>query len=116
MVVLSSISEGFPYTIIEAMACGRATVSTNVGGVSEGVGEAGIVVPPRDVRAIAAACAELLGNPELRRQLGAQARERVLEHFTLERSIEAYREVYEEALAGPRALEEGLLAEDEVSA
>jgi len=111
VVVLSSISEGFPYTVIEAMACGRATVSTNVGGVSEGVGEAGIVVPPRDVQAIATACAELLGNPELRRQLGAQARERVLERFTLERSIEAYREAYEEALVGPGLPEEDLLIE-----
>ncbi len=116
VVVLSSISEGFPYTVIEAMACGRATVSTNVGGVAEGVGEAGIVVPPRDTQAIAAACVELLSNPDLRQRLGAEARERVLQKFTLEQSIEAYRQVYEEALTGPTYLDEEALLEMGVSA
>ena len=48
VVMLSSISEGFPYTLIEAMTCGRATVSTDVGGVSEAVGDTGLVVPPRE--------------------------------------------------------------------
>ena len=106
VVVLSSISEGFPYTVIEAMACGRATVSTNVGGVAEGVGEAGMVVPPRDFQAIARACVQLLQDPELRERLGTAARERVLQKFTLEQSIEAYRQAYEEAIAGPADTEE----------
>ena len=48
IVALTSISEGFPYTVVEAMACGRPVVCTNVGGVAEAVGDAGIVVPPRD--------------------------------------------------------------------
>ncbi|MEV0718172.1 GT4 family glycosyltransferase PelF, partial [Asanoa sp. NPDC050611] len=47
IVALTSISEGFPYTVVEAMACGRAVVCTNVGGVSEAVGDAGFVVAPR---------------------------------------------------------------------
>lgn len=106
VVVLSSISEGFPYTVIEAMACGRATVSTNVGGVAEGVGEAGIVVAPRDVQGIAEACVKLLDNPELRHSMGTQARERILQKFTLEQSIEAYRDAYDEALRGPSTLDE----------
>ena len=41
-----SISEGFPYTLIEAMTCGRACVATDVGGVSEALGDTGLVVPP----------------------------------------------------------------------
>ena len=66
VVVLSSISEGFPYTLIEAMTCGRACVATDVGGVSEALGDTGRLVPPRDPEAMAAACLELLGDAELR--------------------------------------------------
>ena len=69
VVALSSISEGMPYTVIEAMMCGRATVSTDVGGVAETVGDAGLVVPPRDPRAFATACLELLTDPARRADL-----------------------------------------------
>jgi len=113
VVVLSSISEGFPYTVIEAMACGRATVSTNVGGVAEGVGDTGIVVPPRDYQAIANACVELLNDRELRQRLGVAARARVLQKFTLQQSIEAYQQVYHEAL-GELITSEASLVEIEV--
>ena len=100
IVALTSISEGFPYTVVEAMACGRSTVCTNVGGVAEAVGDTGIVVPPRDFAAVAEACVKLLRDTELRHRLGAAARSRVLEHFTLRRSLEIYRNVYE-GLAAP---------------
>lgn len=70
VVMLSSISEGFPFTLIEAMSCGRATVSTDVGGVREAVGPAGLVVPPRDPDAMAAAALELLGDPVRRAAMG----------------------------------------------
>ncbi|WP_433042178.1 GT4 family glycosyltransferase PelF [Dactylosporangium sp. CS-033363] len=95
VVALTSISEGFPYSVIEAMACGRTMVCTNVGGVAEAVGDAGFVVPARDHQAVAEACITLLRDPELRRRLAVQSRQRVLDRFTLAQSLEAYRGLYD---------------------
>ncbi|MFE3323634.1 GT4 family glycosyltransferase PelF [Streptomyces sp. NPDC059176] len=94
VVMLSSISEGFPFTLIEAMSCGRATVSTDVGGVREAVGGAGLVVPPRDPSAMAAAALELLDDPQRRAAMGEAARLRVIEQFTLRQTIDTFRAIY----------------------
>jgi glycosyltransferase involved in cell wall biosynthesis len=94
VVMLSSISEGFPFTLIEAMSCGRATVSTDVGGVREAVGDTGLVVPPRDPGAMAGAALELLGDPARRARMGAAARLRVIEQFTLRQTIDTFRSIY----------------------
>jgi glycosyltransferase involved in cell wall biosynthesis len=94
IVVLSSISEGFPYTLIEAMTCGRACVSTDVGGVTEAVGDTGLVVPPRNPAELARACLTLLRDPALRQRLGSAARLRALEYFTVDRAISAFDEIY----------------------
>ena len=94
VVVLSSISEGFPYTVIEAMTCGRPCVATDVGGVSEAIGDTGIVVAPRDPEAMAEACVELLTDHPRRLRLGAAARNRVLEFFTLDKAIDTFDELY----------------------
>jgi polysaccharide biosynthesis protein PelF len=94
VVALTSVSEGFPYTVVESMSTGRAQVCTNVGGVSEAVGDAGFVVPPRDHEAVAEACVRLLEDDELRTTMGARARSRVLERFTLQQWTEAYRDIY----------------------
>ncbi|HEX3792079.1 MAG TPA: GT4 family glycosyltransferase PelF [Pseudonocardiaceae bacterium] len=101
VVVLSSISEGFPYTVIEAMTCGRPCVATDVGGVSEAVADTGIVVPPRDPAALAEACLTLLRDDELRVRLGAAARARVLEYFTLGKAIDTFHEMYQGLLVKP---------------
>ena len=93
-VVLSSSSEGFPYTVIEAMTSGRATVSTDVGGVREAVGDTGLVVPARDPQALAAACVRVLADDDLRHRLALAARARALQHFTLEQFLAVYREIY----------------------
>ncbi|MFC8462097.1 glycosyltransferase, partial [Streptomyces sp. NPDC057242] len=63
VVVLSSVVEGFPAGLVEAMFCARATVSTDVGAVVEIIGGTGLVVPPRNPRALADACLALLGPP-----------------------------------------------------
>ncbi|MFJ6217084.1 GT4 family glycosyltransferase PelF [Streptomyces sp. NPDC092296] len=98
VVMLSSISEGFPFTLIEAMSCGRATVSTDVGGVREAVGHAGLVVPPREPEAMGRAALELLSDPARRARLGEQARLRIIEQFTLRQTIDGFRDIYTDLL------------------
>ncbi|HEY6796314.1 MAG TPA: GT4 family glycosyltransferase PelF [Kineosporiaceae bacterium] len=99
VVALASISEGFPYTVIEAMSCGRATVSTDVGGVAEAVGDAGVIVPPRNPQAFASACVQLLQDAAERGRLARLARERVIDLFTLEQSLNAFRRIYSDVAA-----------------
>lgn len=99
VVALSSISEGFPYSVIEAMATGRPMIATDVGGVREAVGDTGIVVPPRDPRAFAEACESLLRDDGLRRTLSLRARERVLTLFTVQHCLQAYRSMYQDLFA-----------------
>ncbi|MEU4271209.1 GT4 family glycosyltransferase PelF [Streptomyces sp. NPDC026092] len=101
VVMLSSISEGFPFSLIEAMSCGRATVSTDVGGVREAVGDTGIVVPPREPAVMAAAVTELLRDGERRAELGRRARQRVVDRFTLHRSVDGFRRIYLELAGEP---------------
>ncbi|MEU5719954.1 glycosyltransferase [Streptomyces sp. NPDC020403] len=99
VVVLSSIVEGFPLNLVEAMFCGRATVSTDVGAVVEVVGGTGLVVPPRTPRALADACVALLRDPARRARLGAAARARALELFTVEQNLTAFRGIYLDLVA-----------------
>ncbi|MGC4944692.1 glycosyltransferase [Streptomyces sp. DT224] len=99
VVVLSSVVEGFPISLVEAMFCGRATVSTDVGAVVEVIGGTGLVVPPRNPRALADACLALLRDPERRARLGAAARARALELFGVEQNLAAFHGIYLELIA-----------------
>ncbi|MFD4505662.1 DUF3492 domain-containing protein [Streptomyces sp. NPDC058457] len=99
VVVLSSVVEGFPVGLVEAMFCGRATVSTDVGAVVEVIGGTGLVVPPRNPRALAEACVALLRDSERRERLGAAARARALELFTVEQNIAAFHGIYLEIVS-----------------
>jgi glycosyltransferase involved in cell wall biosynthesis len=92
--VLSSVSEGFPYTVLESMACARPVVATDVGGVREALEGFGIVVPPRDPQALADGVVQLMQDDQLRLELGRQAREAVLARFRIATSVGAYGDVY----------------------
>jgi glycosyltransferase involved in cell wall biosynthesis len=92
---------GITGTIREAMAMQRPVVATNCGGNRELVvdGEVGLVVPPRDPDAFAAALTRLIEDPDLRERLGTAARRRVVEHFSTEKRIDKLEALYRRILA-----------------
>jgi len=83
---LPSHAEGLPMSLLEAMAAARAVVATTVGAVPEALrdGENGLLVPPHDAAALAAALARLLADGALCRRLGARARGTVEQHYSTE--------------------------------
>jgi glycosyltransferase involved in cell wall biosynthesis len=84
IVVLPSISEGFPNSTLEAMMCGRAVVVTSVGGLPEQVAGAGIAVEPRNAGQLADAVCALLEDSDARTGLGLAARERARTRFNVD--------------------------------
>jgi glycosyltransferase involved in cell wall biosynthesis len=90
MVVLSSLYEGMPNIILEAMAVGKAVVATNVHGVRELVlhEKTGIMVPPKDTAALMQAIHDLLDNSLKRTTYGKQGLQRVKENFSMEKMID----------------------------
>ena len=98
-----AITEAFGLVQLEAMACGKPVVATDLPTGVVYVNrhlETGLIVPPRDPAALAAAISQLLGDPALRRRLGEAARARVMREFTVEAYGARVAEVYEEMLAG----------------
>jgi colanic acid/amylovoran biosynthesis glycosyltransferase len=93
----SSVTEGIPHTILEAMACGLPVVAAGCGGVREAVTDRreGLVVPTRDPSAIADALEALWDDPELRTRLGEAGRARALSDFTLNRQTQDFLALYE---------------------
>lgn len=87
--VLCSVTECFPISVLEAMACARPVVCTDVGGVGEMVehGVTGYLVPPSEPGELSDRLRDLLSNAELVRRLGQAGRRRVESEFTLESSI-----------------------------
>ena len=94
VVVLSSISEGFPYSVVEAMLCAKPIVATAVGGVPEAIEGCGIAVEPRNPSAMASALLELAGDPARSRRLGQAARAKASREFNLAQCSAAYEDAY----------------------
>jgi len=99
--VLPSYSEGLSLALLEAMAAGKPVIATAVGGTPEVVTEGvnGLLIPPRDAGALAGALARLLTDPALAQRLGANARARVQEHYSLNRLGREINAIYDELAA-----------------
>jgi len=92
--------EGFGLPPLEAMACGTPVVASDASSLPEVVGEAGIMVEPRDVRGLAEAMGRALTDKHLRAELRAKGLERA-KRFTWERAARETLEVYREVLRCP---------------
>ena len=94
--VLTSVSEGLPNSLLEAMAAGRPVVATRVGAVPDAVvdGETGALVAPGDDVALASQLGALLASPESRRGLGEAGRLRALEHYSVRPAVDRTMALY----------------------
>ena len=106
--LLTSHTEASPVTLLEAMACGRPCVATDVGGVSETVqhGVTGYVTAPGDAERMCRRTMALLRDVQRRRKMGAAGREWVVEHGSLQGMVDGYQELidglYRRACEPPR--------------
>jgi glycosyltransferase involved in cell wall biosynthesis len=100
--VMSSVTEGLGTSLLDAMACARPIVATTAGGIPEIVedGVTGLLVPPRDAAALAAAIVRALRDPGLRTRIARAGLARVRDRFTVERMVEQTADVYGRVIAG----------------
>jgi glycosyltransferase involved in cell wall biosynthesis len=106
--VLSSDYEGNPLAVMEAMAAGKPVVSTAVGGVPELVdGGCGLLVAPRDARALSKAMSYMLENAGARLSMGEASAARAMERFELRVMTEAYERLYKKLVANDRSRRKG---------
>jgi glycosyltransferase involved in cell wall biosynthesis len=93
--VLGSAWEGMPLAVGEAMAMEKPVVATGVGGVSELIDHCGLAVPPRNPNALARAMLSILNTPETARGfLGRSARQRIVDHFNIDRKADEWEALY----------------------
>lgn len=100
--VVPSIYEGFGLPAGEAMACGVPVVSTDGGALPEVVGDAGVIVPVKNVAALADAIDQLLQDEDRRKQLGEAGRERILDKFCWQVCARQMTDYYREVLNADR--------------
>lgn len=103
--VSSSLWEGLPITLLEAMACGRPVVATDVTGNRDVVveGQTGLLVPARDPRRLAAAILAVMMDPDLAARFAQEGRRRVEASFALRATVEATEQLYREVLESAAA-------------
>ena len=101
LVVLPSYREGFPKVLIEAASCGRAVVTTDVPGCRDAIdpGVTGLLVPVRNVEALAEAIQEMLIDPKCRKAMGYAGRRRAETMFPVEKIIDSHLEIYQQLIA-----------------
>ena len=102
VLLLPSESEGLPYSILEAMACGVPVIASSVGGIPEAVvdDKTGILVPPGDPAALTCAISSLVGDPDRRREFGVEARARTASHFDAAVMARQFEDLYRELSHG----------------
>jgi len=95
--VCSSVKEGFPYSILEAMSAGLPIVATNVGGIPDMIinGEDGFLVEPKNAQVLAEKISLLINNPELKQKIAERAIHNVALRFSYEKMVEKTRKIYE---------------------
>ena len=95
LLVLPSLNEGLPRTILEGMASGKPVVATNIAGIPELVidGETGILVPPRDSKALAQAIKVILSDKDKATQMGENGRNE--QYFTIDKMVSDFEDVLE---------------------
>jgi glycosyltransferase involved in cell wall biosynthesis len=96
--VVPSLYEGFGLPAAEAMACGTPVIATTGGALPEVVGDAGMLVPPADADALAAAIRQLLDDQQAQQRMGEAGKKRVREQFNWEQAARKTLEVYREVL------------------
>ena len=98
IVVLPSYREGFPKALVEAAACGRAIVTTDVPGCRDAIEpeKTGLLVPVKDPIALADAIQRLIENPELCKSMGQAGRVLAERRFAIEKIVDAHFKVYKE--------------------
>jgi glycosyltransferase involved in cell wall biosynthesis len=102
VLAIPSLEESFGLAALEGMAAGLPVIASNVGGLPEVVGGAGILVPPGDPTALATALRRVLKSPALSADLGDAARERVLREFSPVTMAAAIGSIYESLLSDSR--------------
>jgi len=97
LVMASYAHEGVPQAALQALALGKPVVGTTVGGIPEVIrpGETGLLAPPQDPRALAAALRQLWEQPQLREEMGRRGRELVVQKYSLEQMAAAVEAVYD---------------------
>lgn len=102
VVLPSYYGEGLPKVLAEAAACGRPVITTDMPGCRDAIepGQSGILVPPRDAKALSDAIENLIAHPDVRRQMGRAGRKFAERRFDIEEVIEKHLSAYEALLAG----------------
>jgi len=103
VLVAPSLNEGMGRVVVEAGAAGTPVVASRVGGIPDLIDhdKTGILVEPRDAAAVAQAVSALIADPEKRRALGAQAREKMFPAYSLQNMVQRIEALYEEMVYGP---------------